>query len=224
MNAFLSESQSLSLFLLGAKQIADAIWGRSPLSGGLNKTLLSPSFVSPTMKKSNHTRKTFARPLESFRSVPPSYCIEYDASLKGLGVILRDMSTVDEDNQDGSIMKVASLYPLPFDLKNDPSYQNVVEFLAVILGMIMMRREGLSNVTIKLKGDSKSSLKWGSTELFKGNLVQRASIVFILLGVHANITVEESEHWAGLLNVRCDRLSRGTRPEDLDVHGTSTNC
>ena len=58
MNAFLSESQSLSLFLLGAKQIADAIWGRSPLSGGLNKTLLSPSFVSPTMKKSNHTRRS----------------------------------------------------------------------------------------------------------------------------------------------------------------------
>ena len=72
-----------------------------------------------------------------------------------------------------------------------------------------------SGVTLKLKGDSKSSLKWGTSELFKGILVQRASLIYVLVGVHTNLTVVEGEHWAGSLNVRCDKLSRGTRPEDL---------
>ena len=70
-------------------------------------------------------------------------------------------------------------------------------------------------MTIKLKGDSRSSLKWGSSELFKGTLVHRASVVYMLLAVHTNVSVEAWEHIPGHLHVVCDALSRGVKPEEL---------
>jgi len=163
------------------------------------------------------SERTFARSLDSFRISMPSWCIEYDSSLKGLGVLVWDQRHfIDGGSEDLSgVVSVTSMYPLPFDLGTDSSYQNVVEFIAVILGLCMLKRRGISNVTIKLKGDSRSSLKWGSSELFKGTLVQRASVVFMLAAVHLNVVVGENEHVAGKLHVTCDKLSRGVTPKVL---------
>ena len=60
----------------------------------------------------------FARPLHTLAEKAPSLQIEYDASLKGLGILLSELS----DTGDTRLLYAVKL-PLPFDLDGDSSYQ-----------------------------------------------------------------------------------------------------
>jgi hypothetical protein len=159
----------------------------------------------------NFSELSFARTLESFNSntQSPTYMIEYDASLEGIGIILTDISGPRH-----KLIGVSSCM-FNFDLKHMAKYQNTAEFIAVLVGVMSLVRLGAHNCGIHLVGDNMSSLKWSSTEHFKGVLSLRASVMYILTGVQFGIEIITTEHIPGDRNIQCDALSRGSSPQEL---------
>jgi hypothetical protein len=153
----------------------------------------------------------FARNICSFKVSVATYCIEYDASLEGLGV---GVSAIQGTSLH-SIGVGGSTFP--FDLVHDSKYQNTVEFTAVVVGMACLARSGIKDCTVRLVGDSRTSLKWGLTERFKGTLCLAASLVYILLSSHFNLWVSESDHVPAADNWFYDKISRGVSPTELGV-------
>ena len=148
---------------------------------------------------------TYARSLSSFRFEYPNTTIEYDASLSAVGIIV---TTPDKK-------RYAGKFVFPFNLDQQSKYQNCVEFIAVVAGILFLIQQGYEGCRLKLIGDSVSSLKWGQSERFKGVLGQKAAIAFILLGTNFNIEVVDTTHISGTQNVACDQLSRDAEPSDL---------
>ena len=128
-------------------------------------------------------------------------CLEYDASLEGVGVILR----TTPKNQ---LIGVGPV-PLPFQLEGDSGFQNTVEFTACTIGIAGLAQLGYRAVNVRLVGDNKTSLKWGSTERFKGALCLRSAIVYTLVSIAFDIWVTETVHVPGVDHEIPDALSRG---------------
>jgi hypothetical protein len=153
---------------------------------------------------------TFSRSLLSFRKRKPELVLQYDASLQGIGLILSDITTAETT----VLLGIAS-WNFPFDLQGQSRYQNTVEFIAVLMGLMSFARLGYRSVGIRLVGDNTSSLKWSETERFKGKLSLRATIMYTITGIDFDIDVCETEHVPGVKNVVCDQLSRGVAPTQL---------
>mgnify|MGYP000025132167 CR=1 FL=1 len=151
----------------------------------------------------------YRRSFESFRLRESSFLIEYDASLKGLGVVLFKL----EDEVE-VIWKVVAT-SLPFELEEDSSYQNTVEFISVVLAMACLASLGVSNASVKLRGDNVSSLKWSVKERFRGTLCVKAATLYVAIGSRLDLRVDDTIHLPGKNNVTCDRMSRGTSPSSL---------
>jgi hypothetical protein len=154
----------------------------------------------------------FTRSLESFRVIAPTVCIEYDASLTGIGLY---MSLLTGDAT--SVIIGYGRFFFPFDLKQDSSYQNFCEFMSIVVGLVVLVQRNYSDITVKLRGDSRTSLKWGSTERFKGVRSLSASVVYLLIGSRYNLWVAEAEHLPKEYNTLCDALSRGASLSQLGI-------
>jgi hypothetical protein len=141
-----------------------------------------------------------ARPLDSFRSWPADIVIAYDASLTGVGVGV--------ERRSGEVMSIYRA-DFPFDLRSDASYQNTAEFIAVVIGCGMLVAMGLRGARIHLRGDSMTSLVWGSTEQFKGELCTSVAITYVLIAMDFDLQVVSTEHVRGVDNDFYDGLSRG---------------
>ena len=148
----------------------------------------------------------YRRPLESFRLRESEFLVEYDASLTGLGIVLYKLK-----NNEEVIWKVVSA-TFPYVLEQDSSFQNTVEFIAIVLAMACLASLGVSNASVRLRGDNVSSLKWSVKERFKGCRCLNAAVVYIAIGSRCDLRVDETVHLPGLQNIVCDRLSRGTPP------------
>jgi len=151
----------------------------------------------------------YRRKLESFRRKESLYLVEYDASLSGLGLLI---FTLEGDNE--VLWKVLAT-DLSYDLCGDSSYQNTVEFIAVVLAITCLASLGVSNASIRLRGDNVSSLKWSVKERFKGNLYVKAATVYVAIVSRLDLRVDEADHLPGTMNVVCDKMSRGTSPDSL---------
>ena len=161
------------------------------------------------MLEINPTR--YARDITSFANIPPTYTIEYDASLTGVGVILYQIDQYGREYE----WKVLQ-YVFNYDLKGESRYHNTVEFIALVMGLAGLVILGINNVAVLCRGDNRSSLSWGMKENFKSQLGRRAALVLTTFGVYSNIQIAEVIHIAGKTNVRCDQLSRETiTPADL---------
>lgn len=148
----------------------------------------------------------YRRSLDSFRSREAMFVIEYDASLTGLGIVLYKLIEGVE-----VIWKVVSV-EFPYSLEQDSSFQNTAEFIAVVLAMACLASLRVSNASVRLRGDNISSLRWSVKERFKGCRCLNAAVVYIAIGSHCDLRVEETVHLPGLNNVVCDGLSRGRLP------------
>ena len=71
---------------------------------------------------------------------------------------------------------------------------------------------GVSNASVRLRGDNISSLKWSVKERFKGCRCLNAAVVYIAIGSRCDLRVDETVHLPGLQNIVCDGLSRGKLP------------
>ena len=145
----------------------------------------------------------FTRPLASFCAEPPTYIIEFDASLKGAGILWFRRCGGAEVCMGGSAVDLRFL-----GFGEDSSFQNLCEFMGAILGFVGLVRLGVSNADVQLRGDSVSALTWAQTERYRGTLVTNASLVFTMLAVACGLDVKSATHIPGKENVRCDELSR----------------
>ena len=156
--------------------------------------------------------RTFARPMNSFREERPTHLVEMDSSLTGLGVSISQVEPPE-------VLGVGN-FDFPFDLGMQSKWQNVAEFLSIVMAYIWLARKGVRRAKIKLKGDNLSSLSWGSSEHFGSRLGFRSVLMYIMLAVVFDFRVVETEHIPGVLNSFHDKLSRGVRPGALGVAPT----
>ena len=145
----------------------------------------------------------YSLPLEFFRVMILAYEVEYDASLTGLGFLLFSLRDGMRDQLIGCGEVV-----FPFDCKKESDYQNTCEFIGVLLGLLSLAQRGIRNVSLRLCGDSKTSLTWGQDGHFRGKLCLKAALVYILASMLFNIVVIDAVHIPGAENVICDLLSR----------------
>ena len=145
----------------------------------------------------------YSLPLEFFRVMILAYEVEYDASLTGLGFLLFSLRDGVRDKLVGCGEVV-----FPFDCRKESDYQNTCEFIGVLLGLLALAQRGVRNVSLRLCGDSKTSLTWGLDGHFRGKLCLKAALVYILASMLFNIVVIDAVHIPGVDNVICDLLSR----------------
>jgi hypothetical protein len=99
-----------------------------------------------------HLNETgFARTLDSFRTDITTVSLQYDASLTGVGFLLHDITASPP-----RLLAVAG-WAFPFDLNHESRYQNASEFIAVLMGLMSLKRLGYRDVGIHLIGDNTSS-------------------------------------------------------------------
>jgi hypothetical protein len=153
-----------------------------------------------------------ARPLESFRPRTASVLIEYDASLTGFAV---GISTLDES---GNVVLVSytAINP-PYPATTDSSYQNVYEYLAVLLGLLLAKRAGLASFNYDLVGDSVASLSWVAHDKVKSVLAMGAGLGFTTLSVDLDAQVASIRHIYSAMNHVYDKLSRGCSAEESGI-------
>lgn len=164
----------------------------------------------------------FARSFESFQDSPVAdYVGEFDSSLEGSAVLIFKAATASGTTAEtilgGGAVSLASLA-----FKDDSSHQNTSEFIGAILVILVLRKLGIRNPKVMLRGDSITALTWASEERFRGDLVTNASIVFILLMIATGTEIVSQHHIPGEQNWRCDGLSRpslGKTAEDLGLSG-----
>jgi len=156
--------------------------------------------------------KKYERAISSFSYQTPTIFLEYDASLGGVGIII-SRKTVDGTEEDWKVIQQVFQY----GILGQPGYQNTVEFIGIVLGVVALSHMGVRDVSITIRGDNKSSLKWGLTENYKSLTCRRAALVLTTVSIKYNITITDQIHIAGEDNIRCDKLSRGyTTPQGLD--------
>jgi hypothetical protein len=167
----------------------------------------------------------FARSFESFQEAPSAdYIGEFDSSLEGSAALIfkaaegasESSATIETILGGGAV----SLESLAF--KDDSSHQNTSEFIGAILVVLTLRKLGIRNPKVMLRGDSITALTWAYEERFRGDLVTNASIVFILLMISTGTEIVSQHHIPGENNWRCDGLSRpslGKTAEELGLSG-----
>ena len=156
---------------------------------------------------------TFSRSLVSFKIRRPTIVVEFDASLKNIGVLYY------KRNADGSETPLgggaASIAQLDFGV--DASFQNTAEFIAAVLGISGLVQLGITPTEVELRGDSITALSWASKTLFHSDLIGNASLVFVMQSLHTKIHVAAVTHLTAADNWRTDYLSRGGTLELLGL-------
>jgi hypothetical protein len=80
------------------------------------------------------------------------------------------------------------------------SWQSTAEFIGAVIGIIAIARLGIKREGAKLRGDSKTALKWGREEMVSEAEAINAAIVMSTVCVKFRIECNESEFLAGVLN------------------------
>jgi hypothetical protein len=152
---------------------------------------------------------TYAKTFSSFNNSKANIVICYDASLTGIGVSIHSIT-----DQQEKLLAIGS-YDFQFDLKQHAGYQNIVEFIAVIGGLLMLAKLKMQHNSLKLRGDSITSLTWSKNERYRSIPGRRAALIFTLLSIAFDYDVVEIEHIPGVDNILHDKLSRGFKPSEL---------
>ena len=99
-----------------------------------------------------------------------------------------------------------------FGFGTDSSFQNVSEFVAAVMGTIMIIKMGLlfmiKDMGVGLRGDSITAITWITKERYRGESVSNAAMVYTLLGIACGSVVSEATHLSAANNWRADDLSR----------------
>ena len=152
-----------------------------------------------------------ARPIESFRPRPATVRIEYDSSLSAFAV---GVSTMHDDSP---TLRAFAVALSPFPPTTEAKFQNTFEFLAVILGLLLMRHLNLRSQAYSLHGDSVSSLTWATQDRTASELARRANIGFTLLATEIDAVVSDTVHVPETQNIVYDGLSRGIPAASLGL-------
>jgi hypothetical protein len=161
----------------------------------------------------------FARSLLSFREEDPTIKLEYDASLTGLGIIL------SEHKQDAwtIVQHIGIEFPFGELIKNDSSYQNSCEFIAIVIGLYLTALLGYRDFGYCLYGDNVSSLSWAIHGGGTSPRAKAASIAMALICIRIQANLRTINHVPGKMNTTTDGLSRGKTFIDLDLPSLTTS-
>jgi hypothetical protein len=146
------------------------------------------------------------RDIDSFQLRVPSFRLEFDGSLKGLGfrvfLIQNDFETL---LYSGAVL-------LAFDLRGLAMYQNAMELAAVVCGLASLAHRGVRRSAVCLRGDSMSVLEWtaDSQTTFKSTIARSAAMLFSAICDRFDLTIDKGwQHLLSEQNGACDDLSRG---------------
>ena len=156
----------------------------------------------------------FRRSMLDFADRVPRFHIKFDASLEGWGILV---SEIQPSGSKKLILVSGFFVENIFNLNGDSSYQNTMEFTAIVIGLALLAQEGISDHRVQVMGDNISSLSWATCEKFCTGLSESAVTAFTVMGRVGNLFIEEGddEHVRGEDNSECDDLSRGVSPEGL---------
>ena len=126
----------------------------------------------------------YAKSILSFK-IPnqASLWLSYDASLEGVGFIIRNCDPLISTNQFIGVVSAVSL-DTPYILNGDSGFQNTMEFISIFMGLYHIKGLGFTNTAIKLVGDNTSSLHWCDQERFRGGRSNGAAIAYICQVMH----------------------------------------
>jgi hypothetical protein len=144
-----------------------------------------------------------AKSLWSFRKKPTRYIIETNGSLSEVGFILFELTSEGEVCLGGGAADLTQ-----FEFGTDSGYQNTSEFIGAVVGVIALIKLGIRGEGVKLRGDSKTALKWGREEKVKGVEALNTAIVMAAVCVRCGIEINDSEFKSGEDNWKADALSR----------------
>ncbi|KAJ1397366.1 hypothetical protein B484DRAFT_407017 [Ochromonadaceae sp. CCMP2298] len=158
--------------------------------------------------------RTFTRNFAAWKAIETGWAIvaQFDASLGGIGVIWYLRSPVGTE----SLIGGAWLDIRHLGFGEDSRFQNVAEFLAIICAVRGLQKLREGGLTINgrapdrliLRGDSMSALSWAENSRFRSDIATNAAIVFIMLGISAEIHIQGTVHVPAEENGRADYLSR----------------
>ena len=157
-----------------------------------------------------HDQASLARPIHTIVQREPTFLIEYDASLTGLGLVI----SYSDPATSWTILTVVKVQ-LPFDLQDDSGFQNTVEFLAVVVGLACLASMGYAGHSVIVQGDNTSSLAWSTTERFRPGPSRGCAVFFMAFATVSDLVVHRGIHIPGVRNVVCDGLSRDLSPADF---------
>jgi hypothetical protein len=180
---------------------------------GLWRMFLLLMEISPTK---------FTRPIDSFAMVLPSWFINVDASLTGLGfkfyrLVYDQPKNHNEWRAHRKVLTYVVGINTPYELGGESKFQNSMEFIAMILiGVILISKGVVRDQSYVVQGDSTSGLSWIAHEKFSGQFSQSAAMCYILTVIGTQVSVYETEHLPGEQMIwESDPLSRGIDPSTL---------
>ena len=153
---------------------------------------------------------TFARTFDSFRIQPACHVIQFDASLTGIGVWIQIRNRPGDPDM---VSMGAGHVEIPWEIGVDSSYQNTAEFVAGLLGLIILIRDCVRfkqplPKAVAFRGDSVSALTWLDKEKCKGTRAFCACTLLNLIVAKWNIQIADTSHVLAEFNETCDKLSR----------------
>jgi hypothetical protein len=152
----------------------------------------------------------FSRTLDSFVKKEHTWAVEFDASLTGVGVI---GFRVEGGREVCGFYTFVDLRPLGFC--DDSSFQNVAEFIGLLVAQLALRHVGAAGEPTLVRGDSVTALRWGERGRSKGSLATRAALLWGLCVVRRVVNVVGFIHIPGKSNQLTDGVSRGKSWEQV---------
>jgi hypothetical protein len=98
-------------------------------------------------------------------------------------------------------------YALPFDAR-DPKYQNVREFMGVVLAMMLLIKLGYRHTTVHWTGDNMSGLAWARDNMCNSDAALAIFTAYSWLSIKSGIVIVHVTHKAGVTMGDIDGLSR----------------
>jgi hypothetical protein len=151
-------------------------------------------------------RVTLSRSFESFVGVGEAkFLVVSDASLQGVGgeIFARAGSGWVP------VGVLRATFPAAFSF-DESAYQNLAEFIGILLMLVVLVERGVSDCAIQLRGDSTTALAWASSQKVKGEQRNNAAAVaFCALSLRYRIEVSGTEFINSEANFISDALSRG---------------
>lgn len=148
----------------------------------------------------------FTKSIHTFTFVEPGLYIQSDACLFGLGILIYGGPNRDIP-MGGSAVDISQ-----FGFGSNSSFQNVAEFVAAVMGTVMIIKMGLlfmiKDKGVGLRGDSITAITWITKERYRGESVSNAAMVYTLLGIACGSVISEATHLSAANNWRADDLSR----------------
>ena len=87
-----------------------------------------------------------------------------------------------------------------FTLGNDLAYQNAMESIAIVMGLITLASLEFRNCIVDLLGDNTTSLHWSTTLKFRAGTSSAAALCFVLLGHCKGLEIGLGEFRTGASN------------------------